>query len=91
MLRHSELAPLSEVVRELAEWLSAFDRRSALELDYASVSGMFTWDELDDDRSARDIQEAIDALEKGDLPRAAELYQGVAQHWAEVRSRESLN
>jgi len=91
VLRRSELAPLGEMIRDMSQWLTAFERSSMVELDYASVSDMFTWDELDDDHSAREIQAAVEALEGGDLARSAELYQGVAQHWAEVRSRESLN
>jgi hypothetical protein len=90
-LRRSELAPLSELVADLARWLAAFDARSLLELDYGGVAGLFTWDELDNDHSAGEIQEAIAALTKGDLARSAELYQGVAGRWAEVRSHESLN
>ena len=91
VLRRSELAPLGDTIRDLAQMLSAFDRSAMVELDYASVSDMFSWDELDDDHGARDIQAAVEALERGDMARSAELYQGVAQHWAEVRSRESLN
>jgi hypothetical protein len=90
-LRRSELAPLSDLAGDLARWLSAFDRRSIIELDYAGVASLFGWDELDNDHSARDIQEAVDALSRGDLARAAELYQGVASRWAEVRSHESLS
>ena len=90
-LRRSELAPLSELVGDLGRWLAAFDARSLLELDYGGVAGLFSWDELDNDHSAREIQEAISALASGDLARSAELYQQVAGRWAEVRSHESLN
>ena len=90
-LRRSELAPLSELVADLGRWLAAFDARSMLELDYGGVAHLFTWDELDNDHSAREIQEAIAALSSGDLARSVELYQGVAGRWAEVRSHESLN
>ncbi len=91
VLRRSELAPVAELVADLARWLSAFDPRSAVELDYDTVSDMFGWDELDNDHSARDLQSAVDALEGSDLGGSAELYQRIAQHWAEARSRESLN
>jgi len=90
-LRRSELAPLADLAADMSRWLASFDPRSILELDYASVSGLFTWDELDDDRSAGEVQESIAALGAGDLAGAAELYQGVANRWAEVRSHESLN
>jgi hypothetical protein len=92
VLRRSELAPVAELVREMAQWLSAFHPQSVLELDYASVSSLFTWDELDDDHSGHDIQEAIEAISQaGGMARAGELYQQVAGRWAEAMSRESLN
>ncbi|HEX8099579.1 MAG TPA: hypothetical protein VF660_05165 [Actinomycetota bacterium] len=91
-IRRSELAPIAQLVTELAEWLSHFDQRSVVELDYASVSSLFSWDELDDDHSGREIQESIQALgSTGGLPRAAELYQMVSNRWADAMSRESLN
>jgi len=91
-LRRSELAPLVQMVREMAEWLSAFHPQSVLELDYAMVSDLFTWDELDDDHSAKEIQEAVDAIsEPGGMAQAAELYQSVVSRWAEAMSRESMN
>ena len=66
-------------------------RRSIVELDYASVSALFSWDELDNDHSAREVQEAVEALRTGDVTRSVEVYQTVATRWAEVRSHESLN
>lgn len=92
VLRRSELAPVADVVRDLAEWLAAFPMNAAVELDYGGVASLFGWDELDNDHSGRDIGHAIDALaERGGMARAVELYQTVAFRWAEVRSRESLN
>ncbi len=90
-LRRSELAPLSDLVGDLGRWLASFDPRSVLELDYAGVSDLFSWDELDNDHSTREIQESVSSLASGDLAKAAELYQSVAGRWAEVRSHESLN
>jgi hypothetical protein len=91
-VRRSELAPITEVIRELAEWLAGFHPRSMIELDYGGVSSLFTWDELDNDHSGREIQEAIEEIAKpGGMARAAELYQNVSGRWAEAMSRESLN
>ncbi len=90
-LRRSELAPLADLVADLSRWLSSFDPKSVVELDYDRVSALFSWDELDNDHSAREIQEAIAALAGGDMGRSGELYQQVAGRWAEVRSHESLN
>lgn len=91
VLEGGGLDAVAEVIRDLDEWLSCFDRRSALELDYADVSESFGWNELDEDHSAREVREALDALRQGDQERAAEIYQTVAGRWAEARIRESLN
>lgn len=91
VVARTDLEPLAEMLRDLSRWLANFDRHSILELDYASLSRLFTWDELDNDRSARDINEAIDALGGGEVSRSADLYQAVAGKWAEVRSHESMN
>jgi hypothetical protein len=92
-IRRSELSPLSQLVQEMAEWLSAFHPESMVELDYASVSSLFTWDELDDDHGGHEIQEAVEALGggPGGMARAAEVYQSVANRWADAMIRESLN
>jgi hypothetical protein len=92
VLRRSELAPVAQLVRELALWLSAFHPQSMLELDYAGVSSLFSWDELDNDHGGQEIQEAVEALSQpGGMGRAAELYQVVANRWADAMSRESMN
>lgn len=89
-LRRTDLGSVAEMMVELHQWLSAFHPRSLLELDYAGLCTFMTWDELDDDRSARDVQEAIAAL-SGELPHSAELYRSVVGRWAEIRNHESLN
>ena len=91
IVRRSELAPMADLVGDLVRWMAAFDPRSIAELDYAGVSALFGWDELDNDHSAREIQEAVTALGEGDVARSGELYQMVAGRWAEVRSHETLN
>ena len=90
-LRRSDLGPVAEMIVELYRWLGAFDPGSLVELDYAGLCAFMTWDELDDDHSARDVQEALRALGSEELPRSAELYQSVIARWAEVRNHESLN
>ena len=90
-LRRADLGPISGYILDLHQWMAAFDHQSILELDYASLSDLMTWDELDDDRSVRDIHEALAALQRYDYSPAAEIYQGVLGRWAEIRSREILN
>jgi hypothetical protein len=91
VLRRTDLGPISELILDLHQWLATFDPASLLELDYASLCDFMTWDELDDDRSSRDLHEALDALEREEYPRSADIYQGVLTRWAEIRSREIMN
>lgn len=90
-LRRSELGPIADLIVDLHQWISLFDANSILELDYAGLSGLMTWDEMDDDHSARDLHEAIRALSEQRFPRSAELYQAVLTRSAELRSHEGLN
>jgi hypothetical protein len=85
------LEAVAEMIRDMDQWLASFDRGAALELDYGDVAALAGWNELDDDHSAGQVQDALDALEAGDLDRAEELYQAVAGRWAEAKLRESLN
>ncbi len=91
VLRRADLGPVAELVAGLHGWLAGFDRRSLLELDYGELCDLLTWDELDDDRSVRDVQAALDALARGEYPRSADLYQGVLARWAELRGRDALS
>jgi hypothetical protein len=91
VLRRSDLGPIGELLVELYRWMAAFDPQSLLELDYGGLCDFMTWDELDDDHSARDVQEALEVLGKHEYAAAAEIYQGVLSRWAEVRGHESLN
>ena len=91
VLRKTDLGPMADVIVELVEWLSAFDGRSLLELDYGELARAMTWDELDDDHSAREAQDAIRALGAENFSEAAEVYQAVVSRWAELRGHESLN
>jgi len=91
VLRRSDLGPISELLVDLHQWMATFDGHSLLELDYGGLCDFLSWDELDDDHSARDILEALDALGDHEFARPAEIYQGVLSRWAEIRSREILN
>jgi hypothetical protein len=62
-----------------------------VELDYADVAMNSSWNDLDEDHSAKEIQDSIDALEAGELEMAGDLYRAVAGRWAEAKIRESLN
>ena len=68
VLRQSELGPIGELVVEMHQWLALFDPGSILELDYGGLCAMLTWDEMDDDHSARDIHDALKALARQGVP-----------------------
>ena len=91
LLRKSDLGPIGDLLMDLHEWIALFDVRSLLELDYGGLCDFLTWDELDDDRSVRDLGLALEALARHEFPRSAEIYQGVLSHWAEIRGHELLN
>jgi hypothetical protein len=91
ILRRSDLGPIGDLLMDLHEWIALFDPRSVVELDYGGLCDFLTWDELDDDRSVRDLGLALEALARHEFPRSAEIYQGVLSHWAEIRGHELLN
>ena len=91
ILRHTELGPIAELIVELHQWLSVFDGGSLLELDYGDLCGLMTWDEMDDDHSAREIAEALKALSSEEFTRSAELYQAALARSNELRTHESTN
>jgi hypothetical protein len=90
-LRRSDLGPIGDLILDLHQWMVQFDPASIVELDYAALCDFQRWDDLDDDHSAREIHDALEALEAGEYVRAADVYQDVLARWAEVRSLEILN
>lgn len=80
-----------ELVAELGEWLSPFDPRSLLELDYASVARLFSDEDLADDRSVLDVWNAIEALASGDGLKASLFYQRVTERWGLARAMAAHN
>jgi hypothetical protein len=91
ILRRSDLGPIGELLVDLHQWMASFDPRSLVELDYGGLCDFLTWDELDDDHSAAEVQAALDALATHEVARAADAYQDVLARWADVRSRELYN
>jgi hypothetical protein len=85
------LEGVAGVVRDIDDWLSCFEPGSGVELDYGDAAASSGWNDLDEDHSAGELQNSLDALEAGDVERAGELYQAVAGRWAEAKIRESLN
>jgi len=91
ILERGDLRPVAALVHEMDDWLSCFPGQSAIELDYSDVALASGWNDLDEDHSAKEIQDSIDALEAGALELAGDLYRTVAGRWAEAKIRESMN
>ncbi len=91
VLERGDLRPVAALVHEMDDWLSCFGAEATVELDYGDVALDSSWNDLDEDHSAREVQEAIAALERGEVEEAGELYRSVAGRWAEAKIRESLN
>ncbi|HKE98181.1 MAG TPA: hypothetical protein VKG45_04530 [Actinomycetes bacterium] len=90
----AELADEPDVARaagELRDWLYEFDRDSLVILDYGGIAQTIPFGDLVDDHSAREVGEAIAALEEGDLERAGELYAVLGEHWSALRGMASRN
>ena len=73
-------------VRDLHRWLRRFPSEAVVELDYASVAGLFNDAEIALDETAAVLAASISALESGDLDRAAEHYAEAASRWAHVQA-----
>lgn len=69
-------------IEELFEWLEGFPDACMVELDYGSVSELFEAGQLAMDDSAQEIWDSVEALERGDLPGAQEIYFELAGRWS---------
>jgi hypothetical protein len=78
-------------VRELLDWVEGFSHEGLLELDYGSVAGMFSDDELVEDHAAAEIRSCLDALEEGEVMRAGEVFATLSDVWATRRAVEVVN
>lgn len=74
----------ADSLEAVASWFTAFEETSLLELDYASVSGLFTREELAADDTCADLTIAMDALEDEEPERALAAFERVNDRWARV-------
>lgn len=82
---------VTESVRELRSWLGEFTEDGLLELDYGTVAGLFTHDELLEDYSAAQVWTCLDALESGDVVLAGSTFGALTEKWTEIRALEVMN
>ena len=83
--------PVVTGVEELGRWLEDFHPRSWLELDYAGLVHLQGLDELTQDQSARDVAQALRALEEDRTEEASEAYVRLVERWRRVAALEHAN
>ena len=80
-----------EPVHGLRDWIHDFPEEALVELDYGSVSRLFTDNDLVLDESATHINASIEALDGEDLEQAGEHYALAASRWASMQARLYAN
>ncbi|MFI6943843.1 hypothetical protein ACIBI4_31665 [Streptomyces sp. NPDC050418] len=83
-----EEGPLIDGLTDVGRWLEEFHPRSLVELDYGGLVHALPSDHLDEDHSAADVAEGIDALRQGDGERAGLAYARLMERWRAVRARQ---
>ncbi|MEV6117626.1 hypothetical protein AB0L59_35400 [Streptomyces sp. NPDC052109] len=86
-----EESPLIDGLVDVGRWLEEFHPRSLVELDYGGLVHVLPAGELEDDHSAADVADGIDALRRGDGEAAGEAYVRLVERWRAVRDRRSAN
>nr|WP_240449420.1 hypothetical protein [Streptomyces harenosi] len=83
--------PLIDGLVDVGRWLEEFHPRSYVELDYGGLVHALPAGELEDDHSAADVAEGIEALRHGDEAAAGAAYGRLVERWRAVRDRRSAN
>ncbi|MGW3263097.1 hypothetical protein [Streptomyces sp. NPDC001056] len=86
-----EEGPLIDGLVDVGRWLEEFHPRSLVELDYGGLVHVMSAGELEDDHSAADVAEGVEALRQGDGAAAGEAYARLVERWRAVRDRRSAN
>ncbi|MFF5106184.1 hypothetical protein [Streptomyces sp. NPDC000134] len=83
--------PLIDGLVDVGRWLEEFHPRSVVELDYGGLVHALPAGALEDDHSAADVAEGIEALRHGDGVAAGAAYGRLVERWRSVRDRRSAN
>jgi hypothetical protein len=83
--------PLIDGLVDVGRWLEEFHPRSLVELDYGGLVHTLPAGELEDDHSAADVAEGIEALRHGEGAAAGAAYARLVERWRSVRDRRSAN
>jgi hypothetical protein len=79
--------PMIDGLVDVGRWLEEFHPRSTVELDYGGLVHTLPAGELEDDHSAADVAEGIEALRQA----AGAAYARLVERWRAVRDRRSAN
>jgi hypothetical protein len=83
--------PLIDGLVDVGRWLEEFHPRSLVELDYGGLVHALPAGTLEDDHSAADVAEGIEALRHGDGETAGAAYGRLVERWRSVRDLRSAN
>ena len=83
--------PLIDGLLDVGRWLEEFHPRSLVELDYGGLVHVLPAGELEDDHSAADVADGVEALRRGDGVAAGAAYGRLVERWRTVRDRRSAN
>ncbi|MEV0121859.1 hypothetical protein AB0I16_09955 [Streptomyces sp. NPDC050703] len=83
--------PFVEGLVDVGRWLEEFHPRSLVEVDYGGLVHAVPADELDEDHSAADVAEGIEALRNGDGEGAGEAYARLVERWRTIRHLQFAN
>ncbi|WP_333764441.1 hypothetical protein [Streptomyces sp. IBSBF 2390] len=86
-----EEGPLIDGLLDVGRWLEEFHPRSLVELDYGGLVHVLPAGELEDDHSAADVADGVEALRRGDGVAAGAAYGRLVERWRTVRDRRSAN
>ncbi|WP_432170405.1 hypothetical protein [Streptomyces sp. 1222.5] len=86
-----EEGPLIDGLLDVGRWLEEFHPRSLVELDYGGLVHVLPAGELEDDHSAADVADGIEALRRGDGVAAGAAYGRLVERWRTARDRRSAN
>lgn len=86
-----EEGPLVDGLTDVGRWLEEFHPRSLVELDYGGLVHALSAGDLEQDHSAADVAEGIEALRRGDGRAAGEAYGRLVERWRSVRDLRSAN
>ncbi|GAA5157349.1 MULTISPECIES: hypothetical protein [Amycolatopsis] len=81
----------ARILEETERWLTNFDPRSAVELDYGGLVQLIADPILESDTSAEEVHSILDALRTGNVEQLAELFNDLREYWSELAAREHFN